>query len=143
MRVCLHNFEGPGANPLSEAKHLQFTAGGRTTEIVVPNSETIGSNAFKGCTAVESLKVARKEPAQASEDSFDTAMYQNTKLLVPEDGETPYRDADVWRNFNNIEAYAVPHPAISIEPDAIDLTEGLHKGIYIVRQGDKTTKIKK
>lgn len=133
------------------------------TSVTIPESvETIGDNAFKGCTGLQSLKMLRETPidfsspatarglrTRASASSiFDGVDLETCILYVPEGSVDKYKAAEVWKEFKNI----LPITSSSIRTiqnadgkpfDIYDLngrkvkakatsTNGLPKGVYII-----------
>lgn len=66
------------------------------------NIKTIGDAAFNCCGNLTRIIAKMKEPAAIGEDTFTGLDYDKCELLVPEGSAEAYRQAAVWRNFNNI-----------------------------------------
>lgn len=84
----------------------------------------------------------------------DSHLYSEATLYVPKESMNAYKEATEWKNFKNIEAieYTVEIDKIdkaSAETEVYNLrgvktasnTQNIPKGIYIMRQGNKSTKI--
>lgn len=121
------------------------------TSVVIPESiETIGENAFAGCSAIENVTVyatvpptatkpetasessneAKKDIAGSSDDLvlFDESVYQTAILYVPEGTTSDYAEANGWKQFEQI-------LEIGKMPDAISLTKTQTKrnnGVYTI-----------
>ena len=65
---------------------------------------SIASNAFGENTAINKIVVYCPEPYSIPENAFTTSIYQNAKLLVPENALENYRNAPGWKNFASIES---------------------------------------
>lgn len=72
----------------------------RLTDIVLPATiEEIGSNAFEGSYAYNSIKVYAKTPCKLGTDAFADINKSITKLYVPLHSEEKYKGAEQWKDF--------------------------------------------
>ncbi len=95
------------------------------TEYEIPRSvESIGENAFTGCSQLTTLKVDSDTPPQDLENIFTPEMYQNITLVVPEWAEEEYRNSEPWNNFENITTYRPFRRVVKISPEAVTLIAG-------------------
>ena len=73
------------------------------TSITIPNSVTsIGKNAFGNCGRIRSITCEANTPPSciSSIDSYD----KNIPVYVPANSVDAYKEADVWKDFHNIQA---------------------------------------
>lgn len=73
------------------------------TSITIPNSVTsIGKNAFGNCGRIRSITCEANTPPSciSSIDSYD----KNIPVYVPANSVDAYKEADVWKDFTNIQA---------------------------------------
>ncbi|MDE6223624.1 MAG: leucine-rich repeat domain-containing protein [Muribaculaceae bacterium] len=116
---------------------------------------TIGPGNFSDCSKLRSIKISAANPPEADNFSqFDYEVYNQATLLVPENSKSAYESHKVWGRFQNIETF---DPDAAIEETEADenycevytisglkvgnTLDGLPKGVYIVRQGSKVSKI--
>ena len=78
-------------------------AGCPLTEFVIPeNVYYIGSKAFNGCSALNTLTVKTKNPPIVDNaDAFTT--YKTTKLIVPQASVSTYKTTSIWKDFYSIQ----------------------------------------
>ncbi|WP_407401004.1 leucine-rich repeat protein [Sodaliphilus sp.] len=78
-------------------------AGCPLTEFVIPeNVNYIGSKAFNGCSALNTLTVKTKNPPTVNNaDAFTT--YKTTKLIVPQASVNTYKTTSIWKDFYSIQ----------------------------------------
>ena len=71
------------------------------TSVIIPsNVTTIGSWAFRGCTALTSVNCrATTPPTLYSTESFSASTYSNAILYVPIQGSDLYAQTDGWKDF--------------------------------------------
>lgn len=129
------------------------------TSVMIPESvEEIGTQAFGGCDGLENVYYSAATPINtANSDIFSTTAYRNAALWIPEEAEELCKQIEPWCNFSNIKPYnfttGIKESAEEIyeddEYEVYDLsgikignsTTQLERGVYIVRQGNKTKKI--
>lgn len=158
---CLENVKVKAASVGNEA----FSACEGLKQIFL-DTDSVGEYAFKGCTSMEKIYCNRPTPPTASDYSFDK--YAGVSLYVPAGAVSAYENADVcwWRfldvyesNFDGLdgifgdETNSVTDVAVDNSSAPVEVynlsgmrvgksTEGLAPGIYIVRQGTETKKIR-
>lgn len=132
------------------------------TEITIPGSVTsIGDNAFSRCPSLNKINYDTTLPIKASKNIFEESTYQNATLYVAAGGLDNSKSTEPWMYFSKIkekEASAIDEILSDGATDTIDYnapyqvynlngifmgdsTDGLTRGIYIVRQGSKVQKI--
>lgn len=72
--------------------------------------ETIESQAFGGCTALNHIQILAAVPPTLTGNEFAT--YETATLYVPKGSVQAYRTAPVWQQFQNIVGVDVPSPGI-------------------------------
>ena len=131
--------------------------------VTIPESvETIGDNAFSGCTGLQSIKMLRETPidfsspatargmrTRASASSiFDGVDLETCILYVPEVSVDKYKAAEVWKEFKNILPIASSGIRTVLNADGRPFSvynlngrkvkanatslDGLPKGVYII-----------
>lgn len=146
-------------NSVKTIDYAAFDGCSSLTGVTIPNSvKTIGASAFANCP-LEQVYYAATEPISGNENIFESpnsAVYEYAILLVPEEAVDKCKQIDPWKNFANIEAHDFTGVEW-LENDEIDSaepcevynlngaivgnsTENLRTGLYIVRQGDNTSK---
>lgn len=71
--------------------------------VIGSHVETIGTMAFYSCRAVATVTCkAKVVPQLAGAACFNNDAYKNATLQVPKGTEQDYRQADYWKNFENI-----------------------------------------
>ena len=71
--------------------------------VIGSHVETIGTMAFYSCRAVTTVTCkAKVVPQLAGAACFNNDAYKNATLQVPKGTEQDYRQADYWKNFENI-----------------------------------------
>ena len=127
------------------------------TSIYIPEGITsIGDEAFSECGALNSVYYFADRPIEGNANIFSAETYENAILYMSEDGVIFSSIREPWKNFkkivesdksgiDGIEAdfdENAPCVVYSISGVKVgDSLDGLASGIYIVRQGNKTTKI--
>ena len=94
LSIAAGTFNGTSYNTTTEIERLVFG--------LYPCS--IASNAFGENTAINKIVVYCPEPYSIPDNAFTTSIYQNAKLLVPENALENYRNAPGWKNFASIES---------------------------------------
>lgn len=132
------------------------------TELTIPSTvKNIASSPFSGCTKIATVKSLSTVPPVCkvldipSMDLHTTPFddfYQNATLKVPADAINAYKAADGWKIFTTIEAL----PSSGVEGIEADVNapveyynlqgqkvaaESLVPGIYVIRQGNKASKV--
>ena len=97
-------------------------------------------------------------PSQCKRDTFNPETYENCILYVNEDALETYRNKESWSEFINIKAFDFSEVE---ELDAMTENSGmtviydldgrimnkelsdLEQGIYVVRNGNRTVKVRK
>jgi len=77
------------------------------TSVTIPNAVTsIGDYTFNGCTDLTEVYSLNPTPPSANtdKDPFSNNIYQNATLYVPQEALTAYRNAEYWKNFQNIQS---------------------------------------
>ena len=74
---------------------------------------------FGGCNALKTIIVGNSMPIELEESNFEALVYLKATLKVPVGAAETYRNADVWKNFFNIEEDA------SITDDIFTLTQSI------------------
>ena len=94
------------------------------TSIEIPNRVTnIGNSTFYGCSGLTSVTNYVATPQAISESVFYDVDKSACTLYVPEESVDLYKAADVWKDFENIEA-------IEVEPE-LELVEGEYSVQYL------------
>ena len=128
----------------------------RLTSITIGNSVTeIGNNAFSGCDGLTSVTSLNPTPPTCGTDVFRYVSVGNITLEVPAESVSLYQSADTWKDFGTIKAYSSASRSESSGIDDIfagdDEVEYYNlqgvrvmnpsKGLYIKREGGKTSKV--
>ncbi len=111
----------------------------------------VGLNAFSGCSALRTLTVNATLPPSAARESFDNEVFTNATLTVPEEASEAYATDEVWKLFSNKDIVDIEEfdaAAEDAEMEVYDMRgvkvgdslKGLPHGVYIIRQGSRTTK---
>ena len=126
------------------------------TSVTIPNSVTsIGEAVFAGCSGLTRVTSLSTTPPTCGTNTFFNVSVGNITLEVPAESVSLYQSADTWKDFGTIKAYS---SASRSESSCIDdiLADGdeveyynlqgvrvmnPEKGIYIKRQGGKTSKV--
>ena len=134
------------------------------TDVTIPASiETIGNNAFSGCTGLKSIKMLNENPidfsspastrgmgTRASASSiFDGVDLETCILYVPDGSVDKYNAAEVWKEFKNIlpiassgirtilNADGQPFSVFNLNGRKVKANatslDGLPKGVYIIK----------
>ena len=76
------------------------------TSVTIGNSVTsIGNCAFKDCTGLASIYLLGETPSSIGDDNFTKSQYADITLYVPTGAIETYRNADTWKNFQNIQEF--------------------------------------
>lgn len=131
-----------------------FSGCSNLSEVILPfGLKYISSNVFKGCFALSSITCDALTPPTCEEDTFEEAIYVTCILNVPEGLVELYMNVPIWENFiissgvtslgnvtGNVEIYTL---------DGVKIYRGdirnanVDKGIFIIKNNDKTIKIRK
>lgn len=94
--------------------------------VKLPSTLTnIAFNAFQGCGNIAEIYCEAIDPPYCADTAFNTSIYENCRLYVPEESEEAYREAGVWSEFVNIQA--------------LDIVNGfIYEGVqyYIIKGAD-------
>lgn len=117
--------------------------------------QAIGLDAFRGCTNLREVTCRMTTPFAAASSGFETEVLANATLYVPEGLTESYKKLAPWKSFANIQERDMTNaaPAISAEVlseaevytltgQKVSASESLPAGIYVVRQGNKTVKVR-
>ena len=66
----------------------------------------IGESAFKGCDNLMTIYSLNPTPPTVGDDNFTEQQYEDVMVYVAQGSLTNYKNADVWRNFLNIQEIA-------------------------------------
>lgn len=115
--------------------------------------ESIGFGSFSGCTSIDSITCFPATPPALVNESFDAALYDRAELVVPADAELDYYLHAIWGKFMNIKGADLsgiedivcdddnaPYELYNLQGVRVD-RDNAAPGIYIRRQGNKTTKV--
>lgn len=127
-----------------------FRACQRIKNFTIPASVTyIGEMAFQDCASLTTLRVQSTEITACS-NSFEHIDMQTCTLYVPKDAVEKFRNAEAWKDFENIKEYGTTGIDGMLDTGDIkespryDLNGRKHslpiRGINIIRSSDGTTK---
>ena len=122
------------------------------TNVIIGNSVTsVGDYAFYGNTNLQSIVSMNPIPPTCGDDVFYEVNTETTTLTVPGESVSLYQSADTWKNFLNIiggnmtgvEETLVDETEVPVEYYNLNgvKVENPGKGIYIKRQGSRTSKV--
>ena len=95
------------------------------TAITIPESvTTIRNNVFSGCTALTLIINFATTPQTIDASVFNNVNKQLVTLRVPTGSMDAYRDANVWKEFLNMQEFMVDAPIISRNIDFLIWLEG-------------------
>ena len=121
------------------------------TSVSIGNSVTnIGNGAFYGNYNIQTIACKAKTPPTCGTDVFKDVSVVAISLTVPKESVSLYQTADTWGDFWNITGAEFS----GIEETIVDDVEGAEfynlqgvkvvnpsSGLYIKRQGGKTSKV--
>lgn len=89
---------------LKTIESYAFSGCNSLTSVTIPDSVTsIGNNAFNGCNALRQVKsLALVPPTLSNQTCF--SVYDQARLLVPQDALAAYSTAQYWKLFNKMVA---------------------------------------
>ena len=126
FRYCTSLTEITIGESVTEIGDSAFYGCTSLTEVIIPNSVTlIGNYAFSYCTSLEEVTIGEsvtsiglsafsgdenitaiyslnpEPPTCEDSDCFESSVYANATLYVPESSLEAYQEADVWKEFLN------------------------------------------
>lgn len=88
--------------------------------VTIPVTVTsIKKNAFRGCTALDSVTVEWHTPLSVPATTFEGVKVADATLCVPKGTEDAYRTANVWRRFGKIAIYLDDVSTIDFEDELV------------------------
>lgn len=83
---------------------LAFESSKKLTNLTIKGTPVIWDKAFSNCTSLEKIycKDESTYPKLIAQDCFDSAVYKLTDLYVPATLFNEFRQAYVWREFQNL-----------------------------------------
>ena len=76
------------------------------TSFTIPKAvTTIGPKAFMGCDALATLYALPTTPPNVEWGCFDNNHYMTLNILVPQESLTTYQNAEVWKDFWNLQGF--------------------------------------
>ena len=69
------------------------------------NVNCIEKDALDGCTGITKIRVKAKTPPEVMKGNFKRKHYNNAVVYVPGGSIGVYRNADVWKKFDNISEF--------------------------------------
>ena len=102
--------------------------------------ESIGDNAFNGCTNIQSITCYAVEPPTCGADAFE-GIDASILLSVPENSMAAYQTANQWQVFTDIQAIEQATEDVrNIQSDNAPCTKVVRDGqLYILRDGKTYT----
>ena len=111
---------------------------------------SIGTDAFIGCTELIEINSFNFVPPTGA--VFEKKVYRDATLSVPQDCKEAYSQTDGWKEFFNITEMNGDDAVHDILVDTTDnevtyynlqglMVKNPEKGVYIKKQGNKTTKV--
>ncbi|MDE6048619.1 MAG: Ig-like domain-containing protein, partial [Paramuribaculum sp.] len=97
----------------------------RELEIGVGSNSSIGAGYFAGCPSIKYINNYCTTPQYLHDTGFDTEVYKNAVLKVPNSSLYTYKGANGWRKFYNIYGLKdiMPEEAV-ITPDTLTVEVG-------------------
>lgn len=146
---------------VTEIDGIAFAGCDVLTDITLPsNLSKLGESVWVGCDNIKNVICTNPTPAEAPENIFSNAVYDNATLYVPKGSKAAYIAKAPWSYFFNISEEEVTgvsdinsEEAAEINFNApvevynlqgvrvADSTENLANGLYIIRQGNAVKKI--
>ena len=143
-------------NSVTSIGKVAFYGCSGLTSVTIGNSVTsISDWAFSGCSGLVNVISLSTTPPTCESVAFAYVSVGNITLEVPAESVSLYQSADTWKDFGTIKAYSSASRSESSGIDDI-LADGdeveyynlqgvrvmnPEKGIYIKRQGGKTSKV--
>ncbi|MDE5901661.1 MAG: leucine-rich repeat domain-containing protein [Muribaculaceae bacterium] len=125
------------------------------TVILPMNIETLGGAAFANCSNIKEVVYNGSTPVESIEDVFDSKVYEDATLYVPDNSASLFRTVSPWKFFNNIieNGYnGIEDMVADFDTDApceiyhfngvkaADSADNLPAGIYIRKSNGKSEK---
>ena len=114
----------------------------RLTSVIIPGSmKTIGHAAFHDCYKLNSISCYAEEPPAMESDAFDTPVYANATLRVPDAFIGHYHNTEPWNKFRYITSLKCAKPTIVFENGRLSFecaTEGVEFEATITLTGDQS-----
>ncbi len=116
----------------------------------------IGENAFNGCNSFAIIDNKAIIPPILSENTFSESLYENCKLLVPDQSLQAYKNHDIWKKFNMIDVSGLKDVFVNATENVTiynlsgnilyqdvnsSIVNTLAPDIYIIRRGNTTKKV--
>jgi uncharacterized protein YjdB len=87
--------------------------------------DSIKNSEFAGCQNISELTVLNLEPPTLPDDAFDSDVYKNATLRVPDGKVDDYKAADGWKNFFTILGQnEVPVTSLTLNLESAEIEEG-------------------
>ncbi|MDE6652143.1 MAG: Ig-like domain-containing protein, partial [Paramuribaculum sp.] len=114
-------------HPLSKNADTPFAGNAalRELEIGVNSNSFIGVRYFAGCPSIKYINDYSTKPQDLHDTGFDTEVYKNAVLKVPNSSLYTYKGANGWRKFYNIYGLKDIMPEeVVITPDTLTVEVG-------------------
>lgn len=141
-------------NTVTDIEKDAFQFCSRLKEIIIPASvQRIGLGAFDTCLDIKTIKSCITEPFECDQYLFYKDTYKNATLYVPIGTIEKYKKVFPWNKFGMMEwNSALDEELFDTDSETIiynvngvpvsGVLENLPKGIYVVKQGVKYSKIR-
>ncbi|MDE6697423.1 MAG: leucine-rich repeat domain-containing protein, partial [Muribaculaceae bacterium] len=144
-------------NDVTAIGTLAFAECSSLTDVYLPSKlETLGETVFENCDAIKNVIYRGAMPVEGSPDMFESKVYDEATLYIPNGSKELFMKTIPWRFFLNIVENSTTgiYDGIDDVETGEDYTiytlnglevsnpiEELAPGIYIIRQGTKVKKI--
>ena len=89
------------------------------TTVKIPSSiQSIGNNAFTGCTSISKVTTESTTPLTINDGCFDAMTQLFATLYVPTGAVSAYKSANVWKGFGVITEAGVSYKTITMKANA-------------------------